>query len=217
MNRYPQIEPGDRFGRITTVRQCGKNKWNDQLWECVCDCGTTKVVAAGKLKSGRTRSCGCLAREMHVRQLESHGITTGGKPRTFTIWCGMKARCLNPKATSYPNYGGRGIKLCDEWLEFKSFHEWAMANGYSDDKQIDRIDNDGPYSHENCRWVTRSANQRNTRRTHLITLNGKTQCASAWIEELGVSKSTFYADLKKGQRYFIERYGDPELGIEREG
>lgn len=210
MGKHPQIKPGDRFGRLTAVRQCGKNKWRDQLWECACDCGATKVVAAGKLKSGHTRSCGCLARDVRVRQLEKHGITTGGRPRTLNIWSSMKARCMNPKAISYPNYGGRGIKVCDEWLEFKSFHEWAMTNGYSDDKQIDRIDNDGPYSPENCRWVSRSENQRNTRRTHLITLNGKTQCASDWIKELGVSRSTFYAGIKKGQRYFLERYGNPD-------
>lgn len=199
---------GKRFGRLTVVKAIGRNKWHDSMWECMCDCGNTVTVAAGKLKSGHTKSCGCLARDTRAGQLETHGITTGGKPRTFTIWSGMKARCLNPKSVSYPNYGGRGIGICPEWMEFRAFHEWAMSNGYADDLQLDRIDNDGDYCPGNCRWVTRSQNQRNTRRNHLITLNGRTLTAAEWIRELGVSKSAFYSALRKGQRYFIERYGD---------
>lgn len=88
----------------------------------------------------------------------------------------------------------------------KLFHEWAIANGYSDGLQLDRIDNEGNYCPSNCRWVTRTENARNTRATRLITLNGKTQCAAAWIKELGISKSTFYKALHKGQTYFISRY-----------
>lgn len=198
-----QITAGDKFGRLTALRCAGRNKWHDQLWECECECGKVKTVAAGKLKSGHTRSCGCLALDMRAKQLETHGITTGGKPRTFTIWSGMKARCLNPKSVSYPNYGGRGVGICAEWLEFKAFHEWAVSNGYADGLQLDRIDNDGNYCPDNCRWVTRSENQRNTRRTHLITLDGRTQCAAAWIKELGISKTTFYTALHEGK---LERY-----------
>ena len=209
------VEPGTRFGRLSVVREVGRNKWHDRLVECGCGCGNTVAVPLGKLKSGHTRSCGCLAHDLRVRQLERHGITTGGKPRTFTIWNGMKARCLNPRSVSYPNYGGRGIAICPEWMEFRAFHGWAMSNGYADDLQLDRIDNDGDYCPGNCRWVTRSQNQRNTRRTPLITLNGKTQTATEWISELGISKSTFYAALKKGQRYFIERYGGTaEMALE---
>ena len=117
----------------------------------------------------------------------------------------MKARCLNPKSVSFPNYGGRGIGICTEWLEFKNFHEWAMSSGYADGLQIDRIDNDGDYCPENCRWVTSLENQRNTRRTRMITIRGRTQTASEWIKESGVSKSTFYGWLRKGDRYFLDR------------
>lgn len=204
------VKPGTRFGRLSVVREVGRNKWRDRLVECRCDCGNTVVVALGKLKSGRTRSCGCLRSEASAERLRKHGITAGGKPRTFTIWSGMKARCLNPKSVSYQNYGGRGIGICPEWMEFRTFHEWAMSNGYADGLQLDRIDNDGDYCPENCRWVTRSQNQRNTRRARLITLNGRTQTATEWIRELGVSRSAFYAALRKGQRYFIERYGEME-------
>ena len=197
---------GDRFGRLTVISKNGKTKWGNITWKCVCDCGKTVIIPGGRLKSGHTKSCGCLAYDMHVKQLETHGYTTGGRPRTLTIWCGMKARCLNPKSISYRNYGARGISICREWLSFKAFHEWAIANGYSDGLQLDRIDNDGDYCPSNCRWVTRTENARNTRATHLITLNGKTQCAAAWIEELGISKSTFYEALRKGQTYFVNHY-----------
>lgn len=197
---------GKRFGRLTVIAKAGKAKWGNLTWQCSCDCGNTVTVAGGKLKDGHTRSCGCLARDLHVAQLEKHGYTTGGRPRTFTIWSGMKARCLNPRSVSYGNYGARGISICDEWLSFKAFHEWAIANGYADGLQLDRIDNDGDYCPSNCRWATRAENMRNTSRTRLITLNGKTQCASDWIKELGVSKSTFYAALRKGQTYFVDLF-----------
>lgn len=205
-----QISTGDEFGRLRAVKLVGRNKWRDQLWECACECGEVVTVAAGKLKSGHTRSCGCLAVDTRTALLEKHGITTGGKPRTFTIWNGMKARCLNPRSTSYRNYGGRGIGICPEWMEFKAFHEWAMANGYSDELQLDRIDNDGDYRPDNCRWVTREENLKNTRRTSFMTICGETRCAVDWIKVLGISRSTYYWHIKndpdKGQRYFIERY-----------
>lgn len=197
---------GMTFGRLTVVARSGKNKHGDSIWKCKCECGKTLSVAGGHLSSGHTRSCGCLAHDVHVKQLQSHGITTGGKPRTFVVWNGMKARCLNPNSTSYKNYGARGIGICDEWMTFENFHKWAMANGYSDGLQIDRIDNDGDYRPENCRWVSRSENQRNTSRTNMITINGRTQCASDWIRELGISKTTFYRDLRRGQAFFVNKY-----------
>lgn len=197
---------GQRFGRLTVEAREGRDKWGSVTWRCHCDCGKEHVAGAGKLKSGKTRSCGCFALDMRIAQLERHGITTGGKPRTFIIWSGMKARCLNPRATSYPNYGGRGIAICDEWLSFENFHKWAMLHGYADDLQIDRIDNDGDYTPENCRFVTRKENSRNTRRSRFITIDGRTQTATDWIKELGVAKSTFYAALKKGEQHFINLF-----------
>ena len=103
---------GERFGRLTVISKNGKTKWGNVTWKCACDCGKTVIIPVGHLKSGHTKSCGCLAYDMHVEQLETHGYTTGGKPRTFTIWRGMKARCLNPKSISYKNYGARGISIC---------------------------------------------------------------------------------------------------------
>lgn len=201
---------GRRFGRLTVLGQAGKTKWGDSKWLCRCDCGNERVVSGGHLKSGHTQSCGCYAREEASRRAIVHGITSGGKPRTFTIWNGMKARCLNPKSVSFANYGGRGIGICDEWLSFENFHNWAVSNGYEDGLQIDRIDNDGDYCPQNCRWVSRKYNNTNKRNTNLITICGKTQCATDWIRELGISKATFYRHLHEdedcGQRYFIAKF-----------
>ena len=126
---------GQKFGRLTAIKPVGSNKYGNKLWQCECECGKLHVAASGKLVQGKVRSCGCLAYEIRVKQLEKHGITTGGKkPRTLTIWAGMKARCYYTKSTSYKNYGARGITVCEEWLNFENFHNWVMSNGYSDDK-----------------------------------------------------------------------------------
>lgn len=196
---------GKRFGRLTVIKQQGKNKWRNYMWLCKCDCGNEHLVAGGKLIQGKVTSCGCYAKELHIKQLEKHGITTDGKPRTFIIWNGMKARCLNPKSTSYKNYGARGIKICDEWLSFENFHNWAISNGYGDDLQIDRKDNNGNYEPSNCRWVTKTKNMQNQRRKHYITIKSRTETISEWIKILKLSKSKVYRWLKSGDEFLISK------------
>ena len=189
---------GKRFGRQIALRPCGKNKYRNVLWLCKCDCGNQHIVASGKLVQGKSKSCGCYALEIRSKSLEKHGITSGGKPRTFVIWNGMKARCLNPKSTSYPNYGGRGIRICDQWLNFENFHYWAISNGYRDDLEIDRIDNDGNYCPENCRWATAKEQANNTRSTVLLTYNGQTKSASEWSRITGISRNTITRRKRSG-------------------
>lgn len=195
MPRFEDLT-GRKFGRLFVTHLDSLTKWGDRKWLCRCECGNEVTVSGGHLKSGHTKSCGCLALEVKTDKATRHGITRGGKPRTFVIWNGMKARCLNPKATSYPKYGARGISVCANWMSFENFHRWAMANGYADGLQIDRIDNDGDYEPGNCRFVSREVNLRNTSRNRVLTFDGKTMCASEWIRELGVSRSTFYKHLK---------------------
>ena len=120
-----------KFGFQTAIKPVGKTKWGNVIWLCRCDCGNEHEVPQGKLVQGKSKSCGCYALKLHVKQLEEHGITTGGKPRTFIIWVGMKSRCLNPRNIGYKRYGGRGISICEEWLSFEKFHNWAMDNGFS--------------------------------------------------------------------------------------
>jgi hypothetical protein len=141
-----------------------------------------------------------LGKEWEQRRIEavSKALTTHGmyKTRIYNIWVKMKGRCLNKKDTRFHDYGGRGIQVCKRWLTFESFYEDMHAR-YSDELTIDRIDNDGNYCKKNCRWVTRAAQQSNTRRNVYITHNGKTQTVLQWAKDLGIHHSTIYKRINR--------------------
>lgn len=148
---------GKRFGKLLAIKPTQNSKNGDARWECKCDCGNKAVVKYKHLKNGEIKSCGCWKLAP-----KKHGMTCeGNMPRIYGIWAGMKQRCGNPNRHNYDNYGGRGITVCDEWLEsFQAFYDWATANGYKEDLTIDRIDNDGDYEPENCQWITLEENTR---------------------------------------------------------
>ena len=157
---------GMKFGKLTALRIYNTGKPRRVYWECQCSCGNIAVVRAGDLVSGATQSCGCY-REYMVKNRPWQDKRTF--TRIYHVYKGMRARCYNEKSTNYKHYGARGIRICDEWLEdFHAFEKWALDNGYDPDAKfgectIDRIDVDGNYCPENCRWVPLSAQAKNKR------------------------------------------------------
>lgn len=183
---------GQKFGRLTAIKIVGKNKNGSRQWLCKCECGNDAVVDQHRLSSGHTKSCGCISKEMYY----VHGLS---RSRINKIYRGMRGRCYNKKLKSYKDYGGRGIKICEEWLDdekgFMNFYRWSMENGYSDNLTIDRKDVNGDYEPFNCRWVDRKTQQNNTRRNDYIEFNGETHTLSEWAEIVGIKNKTLYTRL----------------------
>ena len=188
---------GQRFERLRVVKYAGLNKNGCALWECICNCGKIKIILGSVLRNSMTKSCGCL-RDEKVRQRAIENNFTHGMSNIpeFRIWVAMRKRCRNKNNADYYLYGGRGIKVCERWQDFKNFIE-DIGRRPSKKHSIDRVDNDGNYEPGNCRWVLPEIQARNTRKTVFIEFNGKKQSLSEWAREVGVSRETLKYRFKK--------------------
>ena len=160
------IKTGERFGRLIVIEEATPrirpdNNGVRRMVKCQCDCGNTTTVLLHRLRSGLTKSCGCLSRETTSRRSKKHGLL---KHPVYGLWAGMKKRCLNPNNHKFKDYGGRGIKVCDEWMkDFTVFFKWAIANHWREGLFIDRKDVNGNYCPVNCRFVDAGLSSRNAR------------------------------------------------------
>ena len=181
---------GKRFGRLTVIGFDRYEKSSHSArWVCKCDCGKKKSVLASCLKAGQTTSCGCFASEQKSKRSRTHGI--GNSDRLYRIWSGMKSRCYSQSDRNFKRYGARGIEVCQEWqTDFLSFRGWALSNGYKDDLTVDRIDNNGPYSPSNCRWVDKAVQNNNRRSNAFIAYGGTTHTISEWAALTGIKPGT---------------------------
>ena len=207
---------GLKFGRLTVLKRvesplykCGKHPVS---WLCECDCGNTKIAQSRNLKAGITKSCGCYYTEVSSHH-PKHGLSG---TRLESIWRTMKQRCNNPNSKSYKYYGGRGIKICEEWNKpsgVECFAEWALANGYKDNLTLDRINTNGNYEPSNCRWVTMREQNRNSNKNVFVTYRGETKILSDWARELNIPYSTIRYKVKNGKTIdeIVDSYSSKRL------
>lgn len=191
---------GQKFGRLTViergpdyVKPSGKHEIK---WHCRCECGNEIDVLGENLKRGVSRSCGCYRKETTRSRTATHGESN---TRLYGIWLSMKRRCYLPSDHAYADYGGRGIHVCPECVaSFEEFRDWSYSHGYTEDLSIDRIDNDGNYEPNNCRWVDCVAQANNRRSNHVLTFRGETHNVTQWAAILGKNPKTIFTRLYVG-------------------
>lgn len=191
---------GKKFNKLTVIDRVENDKFGNSKWLCECECGNKVEVLGVHLRSGHTRSCGCMKKEncKNIIHKPKHNMS---RTRIYKIWNGMKNR-TNEKSVSkdkyYKNYSGRGIKICEEWKVFENFYKWSIDNGYTDKLTIDRINTDGNYEPSNCRWVDMKTQNNNRRNNYLITYNNETHTMTEWNNILGFTTGLLKNRLNRG-------------------
>lgn len=181
---------GQIFGKLTAIKRVGTTKHGKAIWQFSCFCGNTSETTAGNVLSGNTISCGCLSSRLTAKH-HMHGT------RLYNIYNHMVGRCYRLTDDNYNLYGGRGITVCEEWLNDRSiFFKWALSHGYSEKLTIDRIDNDKGYYPDNCRWATQLEQTNNRRNTRFVTINNQTKPLADWARQYGIKISIFRSRLK---------------------
>lgn len=192
--RFAQDMTGQQFHYWTVASRAGtmEGKAKKALWNCVCKCGTERVISGGDLRNGHSKSCGCYQKEVASEVNSTHGMR---QTKEYAIWCAMMTRCTNSNAVNYANYGGRGIKVCDRWQSFENFYaDMGDANGLT----LDRIDVNGNYEPSNCRWATRKEQGNNKRNNRVIEFEGKRLTAMQWSEATGIGEATIRKRIRLG-------------------
>jgi len=185
---------GKRFGRLLVIERVG-TRGRSVLWKCRCDCGNEKEIVSGSLINGNTKSCGCLQAQSAKEKHTTHGMK---RTRIYNTWAKMIQRCNNQNEKCYQNYGGRGIRVCDNWSEFIPFYSWAMKNGYDDSLSIDRINNDGNYEASNCKFSTSKEQANNRRGNVFYEYQGEIKTLSQWSDVCKASRDSLLHRIKAG-------------------
>ena len=189
---------GKKYGKLKVIEEA-ERKNKRIMWKCLCDCGNVTVVSSNNLKYGHTQSCGCYQRK---RTKEGHIKHGGTYTRLFTIYQGMKRRCYSEKEPNYRKYGGRGIKICEQWLGdngFENFRKWAFENGYNDNLTIDRIDFNGNYEPSNCRWGDFVQQANNRRSNRVVEYKNQRKTIAEWSRETGIPAYNISYRLRKNK------------------
>ena len=184
-----------RFGRLVVIRLATKDQYPRKAWICMCDCGKEHLVRESHLIAGDCTSCGCRAKEIG-RSRRKHGHAVA-ETKIYKVWTGMLQRCRNQGHKQYGYYGGRGISVCDQWINFVGFLR-DMGPSWEEGLSLDRINNDGNYEPSNCRWATKKQQSRNTRSNRLIEINGKRLCIAAAADAYGIPEQLLRNRLRHG-------------------
>lgn len=200
-NRIDYSLVGRRFGRLTVIDLDYITKHGNSYWICECDCGTIKSIARFHLLNGHTTSCGCYKKE----RATIHGQYYSP---VYNVWRGMIERCTNKEHMHYNSYGSRGIDVCDEWKDVKTFTEWALNNGYAKGLTLDRINNDSVYAPDNCRWVNWYIQENNRSNNRHITYKNETHTVAEWSRILNIKYATLRQRIGRGDMRDFEDYFD---------
>jgi hypothetical protein len=194
MGRTSPDISGQRFGHWTALHRDGYIYGKQIAWVCRCDCGTLSLLGGSNLRRGETTNCGCQQRKALGDRARKHGKITH---RLYRTWLAMHDRCRRPAHEAYPRYGGRGIAVCAAWGDFDAFLA-DMEASWRPGLTLDRKDNDGPYSPDNCWWASKHEQARNKANTRFLTFNGETRPLAAWAELLGLTRPALETRLRKG-------------------
>lgn len=213
MAKKIEIKQGDKFGKWTIIEEIAPKIISEKprrMFRCQCECGNIGEVQLACLRNGHSTSCGCEQKRRAAEAQTKHGIAD--KHPLYLTWKNMKKRCNYPNASEYENYGGRGICVCEEWSNsFQSFYDWAINNGWSRELTIDRIDTNGNYCPENCRWSNVETQMNNMTKNHYIEYNGSTYTLSTLAKHLNIPYNIVryrLSNCKWSVEHLINYYND---------